>query len=413
MLHRGVEQPLAEALALAPAVLLQGCPGSGTTTLGRAIASARELAYVTLDDPPTLARVARDPSAFVRSVAARSGAVVDAVERLPGLIGTTCETVAGTLPGRFVLVSRERPRLDPGMPALTLWPFSQGEIAGVRDGFVDAIFADEEPDLVTHEDSRAALVTRMLAGGFPAARGLAPEDRGAWMRAYLAELPRPGLQAPAGAHGRHALPRLLGLLASRTAGSLELGDMSRTAGIPATTLTRHTTALEDALVLTVLPAWHGPARVSLSRSGKAYVADTALMAHLIGIDEARAASEPSVVGALLEDLAVMELVKQSGWSRTWPALTHFRTRDGVEVDVVLEDDRGRLVAVEVKAAADLGPHDFKGVRVFAEATGERFHRAVVLYTGPRSVRIDASVYAMPVGALWTLGAEVVTPAPEK
>jgi hypothetical protein len=31
------------------------------------------------------------------------------------------------------------------MEILTLWPFSQGEIEGVKDGFVDALFADASP----------------------------------------------------------------------------------------------------------------------------------------------------------------------------------------------------------------------------------------------------------------------------
>ncbi len=97
----------------------------------------------------------------------------------------------------------------------------------------------------------------------------------------------------------------------------------------------------------------------------------------------------------------MELRKQSAWSQTQPNLFHFRTQAGQEVDIVLEDAAGRIVGVEVKGAATVGARDFRGLRALAEATGDRFRRGVVLYTGRTAVPFGSHLHALPVDSLWT------------
>jgi predicted AAA+ superfamily ATPase len=100
----------------------------------------------------------------------------------------------------------------------------------------------------------------------------------------------------------------------------------------------------------------------------------------------------------------MELLKQVSWSRTQSRLFHFRTQTGQEVDVVLENPAGHLVGIEVKAGATVTTQDFKGLRALAELTGRRFQRGLVLYTGTESVPFGARLHALPVSALWSMGA---------
>jgi predicted AAA+ superfamily ATPase len=83
---------------------------------------------------------------------------------------------------------------------------------------------------------------------------------------------------------------------------------------------------------------------------------------------------------------------------------HFRTHGGREVDIVLEADDGRLVGIEVKAAATVGVVDLKGLTALREVAGKRFHRGVVLYTGRETLPFGSDLWALPVSALWQLGA---------
>ncbi len=52
------------------------------------------------------------------------------------------------------------------MEVLTLWPFSQGEIDGVREGFIDAVFSQRLSRFEPTE-TRADSVARALRGGYP------------------------------------------------------------------------------------------------------------------------------------------------------------------------------------------------------------------------------------------------------
>jgi hypothetical protein len=67
---------------------------------------------------------------------------------------------------------------------------------------------------------------------------------------------------------------------------------------------------------------------------------------------------------------------------------------------VLEDSRGRVVGIEVKAGATVGAGDFRGLDVLAETAGRKFHRGVVLYAGSESVPFGARRHALPFRSLW-------------
>ncbi len=78
------------------------------------------------------------------------------------------------------------------------------------------------------------------------------------------------------------------------------------------------------------------------------------------------------------------------------------TLAGKEVDVLLEDARGRLVGIEVKSAATVTKKDFSGLEILAEETGKKFVRGVVLYTGETAVAFGDKLIALPISALWRM-----------
>jgi predicted AAA+ superfamily ATPase len=98
----------------------------------------------------------------------------------------------------------------------------------------------------------------------------------------------------------------------------------------------------------------------------------------------------------------MELARQLTWSRQRAELFHYRTKDKVEVDAVLENRRGEVVGVEVKASSTVGPDDFRGLRHLAARTGDDFIAGIVLYTGTQTLPFGPKMRAMPAAALWEI-----------
>jgi len=93
-------------------------------------------------------------------------------------------------------------------------------------------------------------------------------------------------------------------------------------------------------------------------------------------------------------------MKQIGWSDEPPRLSFYRTRDGDEVDFVLERDDGAVVAVEVKAVATVTAADFKGLKQLAAACGDGLRAGVVLYGGDVAVPFGERLWAAPFGHLF-------------
>ena len=86
----------------------------------------------------------------------------------------------------------------------------------------------------------------------------------------------------------------------------------------------------------------------------------------------RAMEPTSAVGPLLENFAVGEIARQLTWADEPLQLFHYRDRDKIEVDAVLEHASGDLVGVEIKAAETVRRDDFHGLRHLQSRPNVRF-----------------------------------------
>jgi uncharacterized protein len=79
---------------------------------------------------------------------------------------------------------------------------------------------------------------------------------------------------------------------------------------------------------------------------------------------------------------------------------HYRTRDQVEVDIILEDRRGKVVAIDVKASTTVRAEDFRGLQHLAERLKDDLLVGLVLYAGQQTLPFGERMRAMPISALW-------------
>ena len=118
------------------------------------------------------------------------------------------------------------------------------------------------------------------------------------------------------------------------------------------------------------------------------------------MSRARLPERPADFGLLLESFVYNELRKQAVWMDEPLGFYHYRDKDRVEVDVIIENASGDCFAVEVKAAvATLNVRDFSGLKRFRDVAGRRFRLGVLLYDGDRTTAFGERLFAVPVGAL--------------
>lgn len=409
MLIRNLAPAIIEALSDTPVVMLNGARQTGKSTLAKTLTTKSYPArYITLDDATSLAAAKHDPAGFISGLS--GPAIIDEIQRAPELfIAIKAAVDLDRRPGRFLLTGSANvlllPRLSESlagrMEIFTLWPLSQGEFCGIREGFIDAVFSEKPlPSNFKSTDNNSTLLERAIRGGYPEASSRTSEARRrAWFGSYITTILQRDVRDIANIDGLNAMPRLLSILATRSASLLNYSELSRTTGLPQSTLKRYMALFETTFLLNHLPAWSSNLGKRLVKTSKIVLNDTGLLASLLSVDASRLENSP-LSGALVENFVIMELKKQISWSDTKPLILHYRTQTGQEVDVVLEDTAGRVVGIEVKTSKSVTGQDFKGLQSFAEAAGRNFVRGIVLYGGSETVSFGRNLLALPIASLW-------------
>jgi predicted AAA+ superfamily ATPase len=406
--QRNIRHAVDIALKDTPVVLLHGARQTGKTTLAKAIAQVRGIRYVTLDDHPTLEAALNDPPAFIQGLG--RSAVIDEVQNAPNIFRAIKASVdRDRKPGRFLLTGSANvlvlPRLGDSlagrMEIIPLHPFAQDELHGRRSGFIDALFAARPRMAEGTVLDRKQVAALVAAGGYPEVLSRKSAARKeAWYGAYINSILQRDVRDISNIAGLTDLPRLLAALALRSSGLLNLADLSRTLDIPHSTLRRYMALLEATFLSTPLPAWGSHRGKRLVKAPKLHLADSGFAAHLAGIDTAAELLQDRSFGPLLETFVVNELRKMAGWGKVRVKLHHFRTEAGREVDIVLEDPKGRIVGVEVKAAMAVGSNDVTGLKHLRETAGRKWLRGVLLHPGLGVTPFAKDLHAVPLSALW-------------
>lgn len=408
MYQRNIESELQSAIVDTPVVLLNGARQTGKSTLAQEYARSHSIPYITLDDATQLAAASSDAQGFLAGFGDR--AVIDEVQKAPGLFPAIKMSVdRDRRPGRYLLTGSANVLLLPQiseslagrMELITLLPLSQGELHGRRERFLDGVFAASLPALQLGEDMD--LKGAVLAGAYPEVlQRPAGKRRDAWFAAYITALLQRDVRDLANIEGLTDMPRLLSLLAARVGSLLNMSELSRSSGIPNSTLKRYLSLLQATFLFQPLPAWASNRGKRLIKSPKIHLIDSGLAAHMSGVTRQSLDRDQVFFGHLLENFVVNELRKQTGWSDSRVELHHYRTTAGREVDILLEDAAGRLVGMEVKASATVVRKDFSGIDALSENTGKRFVRGIVLYTGDAPVSFTENYLALPVSAIWRM-----------
>jgi predicted AAA+ superfamily ATPase len=411
LLVRRVGSQVDAALADTRVVLISGARQAGKSTLVRIVAGDRFAERRDLDRAQDRAAALADPVGFVDSPGLL---VIDEIQRAPELLLAIKATVDDdTRPGRFLLTGSSRlfgmtaaPDALPGrMETIELWPFSQGEIDDEPDGFIDAVFA-LGPGL-RHESavSRADYAARIVRGGLPEAVSRTDaRRRGRFLDAYIQALIDRDVRQLSDIQHKGELRKLVRLLAARSGTIISAGSLESALGLTRPTISRYLQALDEIFLVKQIPGWSRNLGTRATSAPKMIFVDSGIAANEVAVD-ARALLRPGApFGPLLESFVLSELARQLTWSTELADLYHYRDHSKFEVDAVLENRRGQVVGIEVKAASTVGADDFRGLRRLADRLGDDFIAGVVLYTGTATLPFGDKLRAVPVSALWQVRA---------
>ncbi len=409
---RHIRGDVVEALSDSRAVAILGARQVGKSTLVAQIASEEHPArLISLDDDATAAAAQADPTGFIADI---DGPVaIDEIQRAPELLLAIKRRLdADQSRGQFLLTGSANilslPTVADALPGrveyLTLWPLSHGEMHGVRERFIDELFAGRFPRLTEASVGRRALGPTLVSGGYPEAQGRSARGRTRFFSSYIASIIGRDLDDVANVRNVENIERLLFVIAARSGGLTSFHGIGKDLELDANTVRSHTKILEDLFLVRQLKPWHVNLGSRQIKSSKTYMVDSGMLAHLIGADEQRIVEDGAIAGTMLESFVAMELLRQADWADRPVQLFHYRDKQQREVDLVIERHGGEVIGIEAKASATPAAADFKGLRYLRDNLGSRFKMGVVLHTGADTLPFGDRLAAVPVSGLWSMAA---------
>ena len=397
-----------------PVVLLEGPRTVGKSTALRELARRLGGEVLDLDDPATRDAVAADPSTMIQS---DSLICIDEYQHAPAVLDAIKARLnRSTRPGQFVLTGSARHESLPAaaqaltgrLHRMTVYPLAQSELEAARPDLLGRLLAASAAGQSASTTSRQDYLERLTRGGFPLALARRSESaRNRWFDDYIRLTLERDVRELSKVRQARALPVLLERLAGQTAQVLNTTAAATATGIDPHTARDYIRLLESVFLIHLLPAWGTTLTSRSANAPKVHVLDPGVAARLLRLTPDKLARRDPTsltqLGHLLETFVVAELLKEASWMDGVAGAGHWRTYDGVEVDLVIERDDGGVVAFEVKAAGRVPGDDFRGLRKLRETLGDAFLAGTVLYTGQRTYTFEDRLHAMPVDRLWTAG----------
>lgn len=423
---RIVDAELDEVFGPLPAILLEGAKGVGKT----ATAQRRAVTVVELDDPAQREIARADVRQLLRG---RAPILLDEWQRVPAAWDAVRRAVdQGDPPGPFLMTGSAAPEEDPDDPESSATHSGAGRIDALR---MRPMTLCERTDLdatVSFRDllggSRTELqgqspmelvdyTEEILRSGFPAIRPLDGRARRLRLDGYVERLIARDFVDELGVRVRQpdVLRAWMRAYAAATATVTSLEKIRDAASVNHVTPARKTTATYDSalrrlFILDPVDGWL-PTNNHLrqvAQARKHHLVDPALAAHLLGMTKDRLLSgehgqapqprDGTFLGALFESLVTLSVrvLAQAAEAR----VRHLRTHRGRrEVDLVVEDASGGVLALEVKLSAVVDDGDVKHLVWLRDEIGDDLRDAAVITTGPYAYRRDDGIAVVPLALL--------------
>ncbi len=327
-------------------MILTGPRQSGKSTLCKLLLGSTH-GYISLEDPDIRMQALSDPRTFLENYPAP--VVFDEIQYAPELPSYIKSMVDNNrhnygqyvLTGsqNFLMMANVSQSLAGRAALLTLYPCS----------------VEETDNNKPVRSSLNDVADWILRGGYPELRSRPELDRKTWCASYIRLYLERDARQIINIDNLSLFEKFIHLVAIRTGQILNWSDLARDTGVSVPTAMRWLSVLEASYQVFLLPPFHANISKRLIKAPKIYFGDTALASFLMGIHNQEVLLEGPFLGHLFETAVFLEHIKYLGFHSEIPSLSYFRSRDGLEVDLIIED--GLMVhAREIKTTRTIKPN---------------------------------------------------------
>jgi predicted AAA+ superfamily ATPase len=403
---RWQKESISRSLKTRRVVYLSGPRQCGKTTLIKRYIND-DNQYRSLDDPGLLKVALEDPIGFVKNSSGTM--IIDEVQKAPDLIPSIKMAVdTDNRAGQFLITGsadfHKLPTVTESLAGriskIRLRPLSIGESLGNQPAFLHRAFNQDWPSQIKGYDKQA-VIELAFRGGFPECLPLPAKERKAWHMDYANTLLERDLRDIANIRRKATMRKILETLSAWSGKFMEAAGLCAKLSITKATFEAYISLLETIYMFERAPAWIATDYDRVGKKDKIYAGDTGLMASLLNwrLEEVLLDSDRS--GKIVETLVFNEVKAQIDIEYGY-ALSHYRDRLGREIDFVVENDRGAILGIEVKAGSAISRNDAKHLVWFKKnIVADKKFIGIVLYAGENVLPLGENISAVPTGALWS------------
>lgn len=365
-----------------PAILVTGARQVGKTSLLRHLFP--RASYLTLDYPGNAEAARTEPEALLDGF--EPPVIVDEIQYAPGLLRHVKARIdADRRPGRYLLTGSQ------------VFPLMQGvseSLAG-RCGVLDlhTLSVGELRAAGRDVDTKDLL----FVGGYPELYvGAEPQ---LWFPSYVGTYLERDVRNVLRVLDLEDFHRFLRAAALRAAQVINYTDLARDTGIAPNTARKWTGLLQASGVIALAEPYFGNRTKRLIKSPKLMPLDTGLASFLAGFSSPGALAASAFIGPLWEAHVFGQVTRWFASKGRRPAVYHWRTTTGQEVDLVVELPGGKVIGIECKWAEHPTTKDCTGLDALLEAEGRRVEATFLVCRPKATHRLGSGTVATDVPGL--------------
>ena len=329
---------------------LFGPRGCGKTTLIEDLFPSSETVFIDLLDSSLFDEFLLDRSRFTSLIdspeSINKRVVIDEVQKLPELLDVVHSQIQKRK-RQFVLTGSSSRRLK-----------QKGTNLLAGRAWVYNLFPFSTLELGEHFDLRKCLEYGSLPEAYLSE---SRESSHEYLNAYVGTYLQKEIQEERWVRNIGPFRKFLAIAAQMNGKIINKSKLAKEIGIDDVTIANYLEIMEDTLIGFTLPSYHTSVRKAQRQAPKFYLIDPGIKRALDRTLSVSLEPQTSAFGDAFEHWVILDIKKHISYSRLDWELSYIRTKDDVEIDLVIDRPGQRKLLIEIKSKERVSEEDSKAL----------------------------------------------------